>query len=173
MFKKDAFCKTCKLDKPARSKHCQVCNVCVEKFDHHCIWINQCVGVKNYRWFLLFLFFHILICAYGSVAGILIFLGEKHNILRDGGAFVNNRTGERLEYTMRMHLRYFVTAQEKWFCIVVAVCIAMVGILTAFLGYHFNLARQNKTTNESFKVLDHMDALDSEQKIVSALIEKT
>ena len=40
MYIKGNFCRTCKIEKPARSKHCSICNVCVEKMDHHCIWIN-------------------------------------------------------------------------------------------------------------------------------------
>eukprot|EP01084_Bolivina_argentea_P058107 106098_1 len=54
----DSLCKTCKFTKPARSKHCSLCNNCIAKMDHHCPWINNCVGIGNYHHFINFLFIH-------------------------------------------------------------------------------------------------------------------
>ena len=76
MYEPKQKCRTCKFDKPARSKHCSLCDMCVEAMDHHCVWINQCVGLRNYKYFISFLFLHAWLCTYGAVAGVLILYGK-------------------------------------------------------------------------------------------------
>lgn len=42
------FCKKCARVKPRRAHHCRICRTCVLEMDHHCPWINNCVGYYNY-----------------------------------------------------------------------------------------------------------------------------
>ena len=72
-------CSKCKGPKPQRSHHCSVCNRCVLKMDHHCPWIMSCVGLKNHRYFVLFLLYLTLGCIFLTISGYSKFLIRPKN----------------------------------------------------------------------------------------------
>ena len=70
-FDKDKFnhviengrCHLCNINiTSVRTKHCSVCNKCVHIFDHHCKWLNQCIGRRNYLPFIICVVSAILMC---------------------------------------------------------------------------------------------------------------
>eukprot|EP01053_Blabericola_migrator_P006815 Blabericola_migrator_1__6814@NODE_344_length_9579_cov_221_075799_g277_i0_p2_GENE_NODE_344_length_9579_cov_221_075799_g277_i0NODE_344_length_9579_cov_221_075799_g277_i0_p2_ORF_typecomplete_len758_score141_38Ank_2/PF12796_7/1_3e11Ank_2/PF12796_7/1_2e09Ank_2/PF12796_7/3e06Ank_2/PF12796_7/16Ank_2/PF12796_7/8_4e03DHHC/PF01529_20/5_2e03DHHC/PF01529_20/2_9e02DHHC/PF01529_20/9e22Ank_5/PF13857_6/0_00029Ank_5/PF13857_6/1_6e09Ank_5/PF13857_6/0_00011Ank_5/PF13857_6/3_1e02Ank_4/PF13637_6/3_5e09Ank_4/PF13637_ len=48
------ICPTCWILKDLRTKHCSSCDACCSQMDHHCLWINKCVGRRNHRLFITF-----------------------------------------------------------------------------------------------------------------------
>jgi len=59
--------KYCMMDsafKPERTHHCSACNTCVLNMDHHCLWINNCVGFYNRKYFLLTLMYAVIMTGF-------------------------------------------------------------------------------------------------------------
>ncbi|CAD8194159.1 unnamed protein product [Paramecium octaurelia] len=48
-----SYCLVCQAHVQDKTKHCWSCNKCVSLFDHHCIWLNNCVGDQNYSYFFV------------------------------------------------------------------------------------------------------------------------
>ncbi|MBN3299149.1 ZDH23 Palmitoyltransferase, partial [Amia calva] len=62
---KKNWCPACRVVRPPRAGHCRICAACVQRLDHHCVWINSCVGQANHRCFLLTLLLFLLTALYG------------------------------------------------------------------------------------------------------------
>lgn len=50
-------CQHCDLVQPPRAYHCDVCQKCVLRGDHHCFWMGNCIGLHNIKSFTLYLFY--------------------------------------------------------------------------------------------------------------------
>ncbi|KAH8232698.1 hypothetical protein KR032_012339 [Drosophila birchii] len=56
------YCIACEKVVPPRSWHCRLCHGCMLKRDHHCTISGTCIGHKNQRYFICFLFHMTLGC---------------------------------------------------------------------------------------------------------------
>uniref|UniRef100_A0A0E0BEY3 S-acyltransferase n=1 Tax=Oryza glumipatula TaxID=40148 RepID=A0A0E0BEY3_9ORYZ len=140
------FCETCLRYRPPRSSHCSICNNCVEKFDHHCPWVGQCIGLlkkthqssklnytrlnRNYRYFFLFVATSTFLC-------IIVFIFSWVNVYYERGDDVGSiwKALRKETYSFVLIIYTFIVV---WF----------VGGLTVF---HLYLISTNQTTYENFR----------------------
>jgi palmitoyltransferase ZDHHC4 len=141
-------CRTCHFDKPARSKHCSICRACVAKCDHHCIWVNNCLGKENYRWFLALLLSVGVLEIYGAWLAWCVLSPHFRAPLEDA------TTHDSL--WMRFIYRLIEAVNIGGFSVA---GVGMLATLTAplplaLLIYHVHLIWTGMTTNETVKWSD-------------------
>lgn len=130
------FCNKCQSKKPDRAHHCSTCKRCVLKMDHHCPWLATCVGLRNYKAFLLFLTYLTLFCWVCFATSATWVWSE---ILSDG------------QYTESfMPVNY----------VLLAVLSGIIGIvITGFTAWHLWLTVRGQTTIESLEKTRYLSPL--------------
>ena len=63
-FYRARYCSTCKIMRPPQASHCKYCDNCVKKFDHHCFFVGNCIGLRNQRNFTMFFLGIMIECFY-------------------------------------------------------------------------------------------------------------
>lgn len=128
------YCQKCGHYKPPRAHHCRVCKRCVLRMDHHCIWINNCVGHNNYKAFFLFVFYVVLACCYA----LILLAGHAMDVL-----------GDHVQDASRGPPVSSFIATSALLKVLCATMLAPLSIaLIVLLAWHIYLLLRNKTTIE-------------------------
>ena len=127
------FCPYCLVKNNFRSKHCLICQNCIDEFDHHCFWVGNCIGKNNYKLFFIFLIYILLNTLYNIGVNIYYLATEigTENIQEDNKAFPGFYFGNCFLY-------------NNIFRIIVSISIFIICIL--FFIPLFNLFRMQLST---------------------------
>ncbi|XP_048883714.1 probable palmitoyltransferase ZDHHC24 isoform X2 [Brienomyrus brachyistius] len=135
------YCYTCETHTPPRCSHCFDCNVCVLRRDHHCVFFGQCVGFRNYRYFLSSLFFMWAGLLYAVVMNAEVFIV----ILKEG---VTLHSVMLLMVPWIMLVSGQVTAGAFAFAFIADTCVVGFLLVAGFLFFHVGLMLRGQTTRE-------------------------
>lgn len=158
------LCPECEVIKSARSRHCAICNQCIERFDHHCPWINNCVGIKNHNAFIMFLFsiwtkIVITMAANGFSAYMFMNLEEDFKCVDD--------TCQKFCFYDLCSNQY-VHLASCGVCILI--CIFYFILSSVLLWTHCRNYMSNRTTNERFAKKSRQqsdESVDDDSSIMS------
>lgn len=86
-------CHLCNIYTSSKhTKHCSLCNKCVDRFDHHCKWLNNCIGQRNYAAFIACVTTAMIISLFTSclcLTDVVLFLTHPQKLSSTAQIFIN------------------------------------------------------------------------------------
>jgi len=76
-FDAESLCPFCQVIRLPQSRHCNICNMCVDRYDHHCPWVNNCVGRTNHANFYVHLLLVIGYCVTSLINAFSTLFGNE------------------------------------------------------------------------------------------------
>lgn len=153
LYQENRTCATCHFTKPARSKHCSICNACVSKSDHHCVWLMNCLGKGNYVYFVGLMGALGLMLSYGV---FLAYLVLSQRLEADHLHVSSSATGRRswsngLIWSESMGVWRSTISRDFRVGAVGLLALFMAPLAWCLFGYHLYLIWAGMTTNETSK----------------------
>jgi len=133
------YCQPCQGYKAPRAHHCKSCKRCSMKMDHHCPWVNNCVGHYNHKSFTLFLIFVVIGCSHLAIMMICCVL--DHVLWLDGYMLLRD------EDEMYLHMDHILLI-SMFFGIGLAIGVALA--VSFLLYYQLKSIARNETGIESW-----------------------
>ncbi|KAJ2608334.1 palmitoyltransferase swf1, partial [Coemansia sp. RSA 1365] len=154
----DSQCRTCMQRKPARSKHCSACQCCVQMMDHHCIWLNNCVGLRNTRWFLGFLATFCVVCFYGLYLTGTVILELRHVRGLVDAPVIWDELGNPIVLSFKSSVLYLFD-DRPLLAVLFVLLLVLAPAIGIFTAYQLRITMLGYTSNEESKWLNVADAI--------------
>jgi hypothetical protein len=138
-----------------------MCKHCIARQDHHCIWINNCVGDGNHHYFLYFIIATSVLLTYGSSIGYSLMSDILQRSTYPPHMHPPGTWNPQVEHWSKGLSWYHWIDCWSW-VLSVDVRVGAVTLLAAltapmgwgFLAYHLYLLWAGTTTNETIKWSD-------------------
>lgn len=150
------YCDTCRIYRPPRASHCRQCDNCVgkpcltlhhylffqlslmlmsliENEDHHCVWLNNCIGRRNYRSFFIFINTASILCLYTLICSI-VHVVSLYLVSSSELNFLNAIQQAPVSFAL------------------IILCFLLIWSVGGLTGYHCYLALNGVTTHEQVRL---------------------